>query len=53
MVSSTPDLSPSETVKRWLDNRSVSLVEQTLRDYGYRLKQSKDWAEEKGIESMR
>jgi len=48
-----PDLSPSEAVQRWLDKRSVSLAEQTLTDYGYRLKQFTDWAEvKKGIESM-
>ncbi len=47
-----PDLSPYEAAQRWLDKRSVSLAEQTLRDYWYRLKQFTDWAEEKGIDSM-
>ncbi len=47
-----PDLSPSEAAQRWLDKRSVSLAEQTLRDYHYRLKQFTDWAESKEFDSM-
>jgi len=49
---SPPELSPSEAAQRWLDKRSVALAEQTLTDYGYRLKQFTDWCESKGIESM-
>jgi len=50
--NSPPDLSPSQAAQRWLNKRSVSLAEQTLTDYGYRLKQFTDWCESKGIESM-
>jgi len=50
---SPPELSPSEAAQRWLDKRSVALAEQTLTDYGYRLKQFTDWCESKGIDRCR
>jgi len=47
-----PDLTPTEAAQRWLDKRSVSLADQTLTDYGYRLKQFTDWCTSKDIDSM-
>lgn len=51
-MTEAPDLSPSEAAQRWLDKRSVTLADQTLRDYHYRIKQFTKWADEKGIDSM-
>jgi len=52
-VKDAPSLSPSDAAQRWLNKRSVSLADQTLRDYGYRLKVFTDWAESQGVDSMR
>lgn len=51
-MTDAPDLSPKEAARRWLNKRSVSLADQTLRDYGYRIKQFTEWAEDRGVESM-
>lgn len=51
-MSGPPDLSPREAAQRWLDKRAVSLADQTLSDYWYRLKQFVDWCEAQEIGSM-
>ncbi|PSQ06106.1 integrase [Halobacteriales archaeon QS_6_71_20] len=51
-MTDAPHLSPSDAAERWLNKRSVSLSDQTLRGYGYRLKVFTDWAEAQGIDSM-
>lgn len=48
-----PDLSPADAARRWLNKRSVTLADQTLYDYHYRLKVFTDWAAEQGIDSMK
>jgi site-specific recombinase XerD len=47
-----PDLSPREAVERWLDRQQLDKANQTVADYGRRLRHFWRWCEGEGIETL-
>lgn len=47
-----PELSPSESLERWLDKLRVDKAESTVSAYHYRLQHFLGWCEEQGVASV-
>jgi site-specific recombinase XerD len=52
-MTDAPDLSPREARKRYLDHRRTGASESSIKSWSYRLKLFIEWAEARGIETIR